>query len=595
MDLREKLAVILVSVVGLLGLIITLSHAIYLGFNLWYAYPFMLVGLALAGLFYGLPRFAVVYRKWASPRRVLLAIICVGAVLRVIMMLNPDALPDEWTTFFIVKQVNPFDVANFVHNFNTVTSPFSYETTPLPFMLLKLGYLISPTLQGTRLFPVILNTLLIPVAYYLARELSSVKVAQIVAFLFAINPASIYFLDAADTDIFLFFFGMAGLLFFIRGYNQGSVKQIILSGLMFGLAFWSKAALPEIWLGMAAVFTFTVLARGGNPRKLLYLGAVVLIALVLIAPWSAADPQSFNSMVVATPLNVVNQLSDFTGLNFGGSGTVVPPSVGSTSTIQSTSAIQSTSTSLTSTQQSGLLSNLLKAVELQNIIPFLQYGTGEFTSYIDIIAQVPVWYNPVAIVLGILFLLYGLFAKQKRGLHLAILIWVVGVLIALLAVQRDIRYFVDVATFPVIFAAAEATQLRRRSLARAFEILVVSFAIIFLAIGIVVGFELYGGVAEASQFVNQNYPHSSALVNYGSFNSLLAPGSKVDLISSNLTTLGANLSSTRYDVVLLWYQARTTANIDQYSGVLSQYYAHHANFGLSNYSYVTVYYDYVGK
>lgn len=670
LDRLEKLTVVSVSIVGLLGLLVAVSHALYLGFNLLYAYPAILFGLLLVGLVFGYRRFGKLFSGiWTSPVKTLLVIIGIGLVLRIVTMLNPNASEDEWKYVFTIAQNNPLDLGNFVRNFNNMEYGLAVETTPLPFILMKLGYLLSATLQGARLIPTILNVLLIPITYYLARELSSEKVARTTAFLYAINPASLFFLNAADTDIFLFFFGMAGLLLFVRGYKANSLKYVISSGLMFGLAFWSKATLTDLWLAVVVLLALALLSKRGKSRNLLYVGIVGLIAVATFLPWGAADPYSFNNSFIQAPYGVLQQLTNPANFDLGGSGNVLSQSTtttaftnstltnyatkattspniqttkttpatmsviassSTTSTASSSSASSTTSSSSasstsssqsktttsaaveTTSQESSSLTNttsatatqtqrngstwsdLLRILALPDILPLFQAGSGTYTSFFDVIAQIPFWFGSFTIIVGVLFLFYGLFTNNKRGMHLAMLLWVLAILIPLLSVQRDIRYFVDIATFPVLFVAAEAVDLRRKSLTRALEILIIAFAIIFLVLGIVVGYEYTSGISEASQFVNQNYPHPIALVNYGGFDSLLSPGGKVIPVPLNATVLNSTLSSTNYDVVLIWYQARTTGASDQLVSVLNSYYAHHVVFGLSNFSYVTVYYGYTG-
>lgn len=622
LDVREICALIVISIAGTFATGIAMAHALYLGFNLSYACPIIIVGILSVAIAYWRPGFRNLSAVLASPGRMLLLITAIGAVLRVILMFNPDATEDEWRFFFIVAKNNPFDIVNFVRNFNQIGGVYATETTPFPFIFMRLGYLLSPTLPGARLVPVAMNILLVPIAYYLARELSSDKVAQITAFLFAINPASLYFFDAVSTDIFVFFFSFVGLLFFVRGYKAGSFKQMILGGLMFGLAFWSKAALPDLWLGAAVLLVLTLMTKAGRLRKPFLVLMVVLIAVGTFLPWGTVNSQSFNASFIALPLSISHQLLGLPNLGLSGSGSVltqlvtVSTATGGTSghtsattaassiltTTAATSSTISTSTQSTSTtsnagasaQSNGFLSKLLGVLALPSILPLFQAGAGTYTSFFDVIAQIPFWFGPVTLLVGFLFLLYGLSSKNKRGLHLAMFLWVLAIVFPLLSLSRDVRYFIDVATFPIIFLAAEAVGVTNKSFGRALEILVVSFAVVFVVLGAFAGLQLYSGIAEASNFVNHSYSHPSALVNYGGFSSLLSPGGKVNFLPYDATTLNSTLSTTKYDVVLIWYQARTTGFPSQLSSTLGSYYAHEAVFGLSNFSYVIVYYGYNG-
>ncbi len=168
-------------------------------------------------------------------------------------------------------------------------------------------------------------------------------------------------------------------------------------------------------------------------------------------------------------------------------------------------------------------------------------------------------------------------------------------LLAFLAVQRDIRYFVDIAAFPVIFAAAKAVAFYKSTLSRLLEILLVLFAVVFLTMGSVVGYEINSGVAEASNFVlEQNIPHNQVLVNYGinyvAFASLL-PGSTIVPVPNNATQLSAVLETGKYNLFIVVNQARTTSYPETFYSILASHYQHHVRFGLSDFSYSTVFYN----
>jgi len=106
-----------------------------------------------------------------------------------------------------------------------------------------------------------------------------------------------------------------------------------------------------------------------------------------------------------------------------------------------------------------------------------------------------------------------------------------------------------------------------------------------------VGFETNSGIAEASQFTNHHFQNATVGVNYGGFFSLLSPTDKVSFLPNTVAPLGANITSARYDVVLVWQQSRTVLLPSGFFDVLNEHFTHETVFGLSNFSYVTVYYN----
>jgi hypothetical protein len=188
-------------------------------------------------------------------------------------------------------------------------------------------------------------------------------------------------------------------------------------------------------------------------------------------------------------------------------------------------------------------------------------------------------------------LFYALQKNQKRWLHVVLMIWILAMLTALLSVQRDVRYFIDVATFPVLFLAAEVVDIDRKRLGRALEVVLVLFLIIFMTLGVVIGFQIDSGISEASQFTNQHFQNPTVGVNNNGYLAFLSVNDTVIAIPFTAAGLNASLATTHYDVILLWQQSRTYSYSTQYIEVLDSHFSHHVQFGLSSFSYVTVYYN----
>ena len=351
LESRDALAISAASAIGFLSIAAAAAHSVYLGFNLEYFYPAALIGASAVFLAYSVgPLRSHFNKKWVPSTRGFLLLMGIGGFLRLVMLLNPNAPGDESYLVYLTAQNNPFNIVHFTENFNQIAGPFGGVTTPLIFILTKVGYSVLPTLQGARLVPFVLNVVLIPVTYHLAKEFASEKVAWTAALLYALSPGALYFLGAAETDIYLFFFGMTGLLFFLRGYRRWSAKELALSVVMFGAAYWSKATLADVWLAVAVVFGFLLLGKKDRAKKIVVVVLVVITSIALFLPWSVANPQSFNSEFVATPHEVIQELLSPGGFNLGGSGTVITAqsSATSTSTTPSASTTSTTSSSTTS-------------------------------------------------------------------------------------------------------------------------------------------------------------------------------------------------------------------------------------------------------
>jgi 4-amino-4-deoxy-L-arabinose transferase-like glycosyltransferase len=597
MDIKEKFAVTALAFAGVLSFLVVVAHAAYLGFDFSPGIPALLGGVTLVALVFLIMRVEIDVISRVTARKTLLIIIAIGAVLRVFMMLNPSASLDEWTFFSVVERTNPLNLVSFIPAFNQISGIPWTETTFVPFALLKLGYFLSPTVEGIRLFPVIMNISLIPISYYLAKEFVDERVAQFAAFLFAVNPGVIFFLDAADTDVFLVFFGMAGLLLFIRGYKSGSLNRILLSGLLFGLAFWSKTSFPYLWLAVAVLFVFAWPGPMTRSKKILCVALVILVAIGTFLPWAVVDPQAFNQSFVAAPLYVVGQIINPTGLSPGGSGTTIGQTLTSTTTGTTSAVLTITATGTTSvvkvTVSSTTTGGIIGAFALPNIIPKLS-GAGWYTSIVDVFAQVPLWFGPIVVILGILYMAYGLLKKQERRIHVWLLIWVLLILIPLFSLNRDIRYFIDVASFPVVLLGAKAVGTRRTDFTQALKVLLVLSAVVFLVLGFMVSYQLNSGVGEAVQFVNQNFEHPTVLVSYPFSTLILSTGDNVSYLPSNVQSLNATISNAKPDVVIVWNQARTATLDAQYLGNITAHFRHNIEFGLSDYSYAIVYYNKTG-
>ena len=533
-----------------------------LGFSLVAGLPFLLMSVGVVALSYSIPRTRSL-NDWSSPSKVLVLMTALGASLRIAMLFNSSAQLDEWTNFVVVAHTNMLDVVSFVKNFNQISGIPWTETTPLPYLMMKFGYLISPTLQGIRIIPTIMNVGLVPTSYYLSLEFASERTARITTLLFAINPGAIFFFDTADTDVFLAFFAILGLLFLVRGFKRGSKSSIALSGLLFSLAFWSKTSLPYVWLGIGLIFGLFVIKASPRYKKILGASLVVIIAFGGFLPWAAADPQSFNESIISVPVSIVQQFFNPTGINLGG------PTLGTTT--------QGTTTQITTTR--GTTTQAAEGVPL-----------GWYTPFVNVVEQIPLWFGPVALLLGILFLGYAILRNIGRRTHVWMLLWALAILVPLLTLNRDIRYFMDVATFPVIFLCAEAVTSDWTRFSRQLEVLAVLMGAVFLIVGCTVGYQLNSGIAESAQFVNQNLPNTSVMVTPVFPWGILTSSDNVSVLPTNISSFNSTLIMYGPNVFVDWNQARTFTLSQQQIGILESLYSNHVKFGASNFSYAMVFY-----
>ena len=641
--LRDASLVVLLCLIGLVSVATAVAHALYLGFDLSYFIPLASVSsLAVMGVWASWNKFSAALNPLRTKQLLLLTLL--GAVTRGVMLFNPNASGDESYIAYLSSRMNPFDLAHFTQNFQQITGPFATVTTPLPFVLTRIGWLVWPSIQGARLIPIGLDVLLTPVAYFLAREFTDERVSKMVALLVALNPASVYFLGAAETDIYLFFFCMVGLLLFVRGYTGGSIKVLVMSVALFGLAYWSKPALADVWMVAVVIVAVLKVGDGQRLKKVATVGIVVVASIGVFLPWSVANPTSFHQEFVGIPVSVVQTLLNPGSILFGGSGTPITITsihtvTSSTSSTTEVSSRMSTSTSTTSTQTSmtssttktsltahsstitstavstlysstvttigissttpgsntgglgSFFSSLLGGLTLTWILPTMNNGSGLYTSVIDVYANVVLWFGPLTILIGMLLAAYYLLKGPKRGFHFALVVWIVLIAIALLSLNRDVRYFVDVASFPVILLAAEVVDLGNLRMSRYLTLMLIVFAVVFMVLGMTVGYQLTNGIAQASEFTNANFSSATVGLNDNGFRFFLNPNDTVTDLPVGANQLNSTLSSTHYDAVLIWSQTRTFTISGSYEAVLDSHFAHKAEFGTSGFSFVTVYYN----
>lgn len=108
----------------------------------------------------------------------------------------------------------------------------------------------------TRLPAAVSGVLIVPVVYFLAKELfTKQKIALFAAFLTAINPWGIYYSRLAFRANLLPLFFCLGLLFFLRSWRKPN--NLIFSSLFFGLSLHTysaaRAFVPLFLLGLVAI------------------------------------------------------------------------------------------------------------------------------------------------------------------------------------------------------------------------------------------------------------------------------------------------------------------------------------------------------
>jgi mannosyltransferase len=133
---------------------------------------------------------------------------------------------------------------------------------------------------GLRSLSALFGAAIVPVAYFIGRELSGRRAGLITAAIVAVNPMLIWYSQEARSYSLLAFFAAVSLLFFLRALRTGDNRD---------LALWSLASIGALTSHYFAVFPLAIEAvwllvalRASWRRVAVAVGGIAVVGLALI-------------------------------------------------------------------------------------------------------------------------------------------------------------------------------------------------------------------------------------------------------------------------------------------------------------------------
>ncbi|GEM_PF-1012065 len=193
----------------------------------------VLLGIGLGGLILGFRANLLPTKiQWRRYHLILLALVLLGGGVR--------AWNLEYTLHLFVDELF---FMNDVSNIRDATPPLllpdnSPSTDVYSFFQMLAVQLVGPSLLGLRLPSPIISMFGLIVVYAFARQLFSVRVALLSAFLFAVLPVHIQFGRIGMNMIVDPIFGMLGFIYLIRAMQSRHTGDFALVGIMFGMTHY---------------------------------------------------------------------------------------------------------------------------------------------------------------------------------------------------------------------------------------------------------------------------------------------------------------------------------------------------------------------
>lgn len=175
-----------------------------------------------------------------------------------------------------------------------------YFTSYILNLLTKSPVLFEQTIIISRFYSALLSTLLIPSLYFLGEKLVNKRVGLIAAILCAFSTGFIQFAHFGTFEMWLTFLGVWFFYFSLRLLKELNLKDIIITGTIFGLLMSTKiSSFPLSILPVIAII-LNLLAKRKIPKiqillKILILGFISLIAFIIFSPNIFLDFRSFLS------------------------------------------------------------------------------------------------------------------------------------------------------------------------------------------------------------------------------------------------------------------------------------------------------------
>lgn len=165
----------------------------------------------------------------------------------------------------------------FAQKYITGTAFFDIHP-PLGKLIIALGLkLFGDTSFTWRIMPAIFGTLLIILAYFIGKELSSKRVGLFAASILALDGLILVYSRTGLIDIFLVFFILLAFFLFLKFLNTDKLFWLILAGVAVGLA----ASVKYIGALILVVFLIIILAKKLWKRQYFWQYFVFLVILPL--------------------------------------------------------------------------------------------------------------------------------------------------------------------------------------------------------------------------------------------------------------------------------------------------------------------------
>jgi len=391
-------------------------------------------------------RFSPMAARFRKP--LVIIVLLVSATLRLIVVFYASYYPDEYNTWAIFR-TNPWgNLLDFLRNYPQIAGA-QVVHPPLGFLLMSLGFEALHSLEAARLVSVVAGLLSIPVVYWLISMLIDRPTALYATLIFSLMPQTVIFLSLALTDAYVLLFGLLSLTTFLSSIKNRRRDHLLASGILLGLTFWSKAAIPFLW---AFIIFLSAYFSGWTKRResMMRASFCFLVGVSIYGLWYLISPISFLASA-----NLLPRILQFGRYNIG--------------------SVESPITGLPSIANAGLST----------------------ISLFDLLLQLPAWLTPLIIIFASLGVYISLRSLDRQTLW--IVLWAIIPMLALVFYYRDIRYLL-ISSVPI--AAMVLIGLKHASKRKT----ILAIVLVFLAVGsisfIPIVQQEYAGIHEASEVIN---------------------------------------------------------------------------------------------
>jgi len=198
-------------------------------------------------------------------------IFLIGFILRLIAALNVGVYGDDM--HFVTHAIN-FISAGRLETYD--------QSSGLWFAFTDIMYhIFGATQLASRMAALVFGSLSILAIYLLSKEFFSERVALISAFLLAFSPFHIRY-TTAEMDIMAMFFVIFGMYSFVKGVKSDKMRMFAVSGVLFGLAIYTKVY-PLLFIpSMILFFAFKNYKKDKKIIRKGYLGKIGLFTIPVL-------------------------------------------------------------------------------------------------------------------------------------------------------------------------------------------------------------------------------------------------------------------------------------------------------------------------